>query len=93
MIDENEAFWAGLAIAIAILASGFSMLFVSSYTGEGAVILSLGVMTMVFVLMIKVLVSQLNGWIEYNRRIEETLSQILSLQTKPEKEIEAQARE
>lgn len=85
MIDEKEAFRAGLAIALAMLASGFSMLFISPYTGEGAVVLSLGVMTMVLVLMMRVLVAQLQGWMDYNRRIEETLSKMLSLRTEPGK--------
>ncbi len=80
MIDENEAFKAGLAIAVIMLASGFSMLFVPTYTGDGAVVLSLGVMTMVLVLMIRVLVSQIQGWMDYNARIEETVSEILTFQ-------------
>ena len=78
MIDENEAFKAGLAIAIIMLASGFSMLFIPTYTGDGAVVLSLGVMTMVLVLMIKVLVIQIKRWMDYNARIEETVSEILT---------------
>jgi uncharacterized membrane protein len=78
MIDENEAFKAGLVIAIIMLASGFSMLFTPTYTGDGAVVLSLGVMTMVLVLMLKVLVVQIQRWMDYNARIEETVSEILS---------------
>jgi len=78
MIDENEAFRAGLAIAVIMLASGFSMLFVPTYTGDGAVVLSLGVMTMVLVLMLKVLVTQIRRWMDYNARIEETVSEILT---------------
>jgi len=78
MIDENEAFKAGLAIAMIMLASGFSMLFVPTYTGDGAVVLSLGVMTMVLVLMLKVLVVQIQRWMDYNARIEETVSEILT---------------
>lgn len=84
-MDEKEAFRAGLAIAIIMLASGFSMLFISTYTGQGAVVLSLGVMTMVLVLMMKVLVDQIQGWMDYNRRIEEIFSKMLSLQTEPGK--------
>lgn len=78
MIDENEAFRAGLAIAVIMLASGFSMLFVPTYTGDGAVVLSLGVMTMVLVLMLKALVVQIRRWMDYNARIEETVSEILT---------------
>ena len=85
MIDEKEAFIAGMAIAIVMLASGFSMLFISSYTGEGAVVLSLGVMTMVLVLMMKVLVAQLQGWMDYNKRIEQTLTKLLTAGTEPKK--------
>lgn len=78
MIDENEAFKAGLVIAIIMLTSGFSMLFIPTYTGDGAVVLSLGVMTMVLVLMIKVLVVQIQRWMDYNARIEETISEMLT---------------
>ncbi len=78
MLDENEAFRAGLVIAIIMLTSGFSMLFIPTYTGDGAVVLSLGVMTMVLVLMIKVLVAQIRKWMDYNARIEETVSEILT---------------
>ena len=78
MVDENEAFKAGLAISVLMLASGFSMLFIPTFTGDGAVVLSLGVMTMVLVLMIKVLVSQIRRWMDYNARIEETISEILT---------------
>lgn len=78
MIDESEAFKAGLATASIMLASGFSMLFVQAYTGFGAVILSLGVMTMVVVLMIRVLVTEIRRWMDFNARIEETVSEILS---------------
>lgn len=80
MIDENEAFKAGLAIASIMLVSGFSMLFVTTYMGFGAVILSLGVMTMVVVLMIKVLVTEIRRWMDFNARIEETVSEVLSFQ-------------
>ena len=78
MIDESKAFGAGLAIASIMLVSGFSMLFVPTYTGFGAVILSLGVMTMVVVLMIKVLVTEIRRWMDFSARIEETVSEILS---------------
>ena len=82
MLDENEAFKAGLAISVVMLASGFSLLFIPTFTGDGAVVLSLGVMTMVLVLMIKVLVSQIRRWMDYNARIEETISEILTLRRK-----------
>jgi len=78
VIDENEAFKAGLVIASIMLASGFSMLFVSDFTGFGAVILSLGVMTMVVVLMTRILVTEIRRWMNYSARIEETVSEILS---------------
>jgi len=82
MIDENEAFKAALAISVVMLASGFSLLFIPTLTGDGAVVLSLGVMTMVLVLMLKVLVSQIRRWMDYNARIEETISEILTLRRK-----------
>jgi len=79
MADEKEAFWAGMAVAIIMLASGFSMLFLGSYTGFGAVVLSMGVMTMMLSLMVRVLVIQIQKWMDYNARIEETVANILSL--------------
>ena len=82
MIDENEAFKAALAISVLMLASGFSMLFIPTFIGDGAVVLSLGVMTMVLVLMLKVLVSQIRRWMDYNARIEETISEILTFRRK-----------
>ena len=54
------------------------MLFIPAFTGDGAVVLSLGVMTMVLVLMIKVLVIQIRRWMDYNARIEETISEIFT---------------
>jgi len=90
---ENEAFWAGMAVAIIMLASGFSMLFIQSYTGFGAVVLSMGVMTMMISLMVRVLIMQIQRWMDYNARIEETVANIVSLRQayapeslKPEKE-------
>ena len=85
MINEKEVFIAGMVIALVMLASGFSMLFIASYTGEGAVVLSLGVLTMVLVLMMKVLVAQFQGWMDYNKRIEKTLSELLTLGTETKK--------
>jgi outer membrane biosynthesis protein TonB len=46
MIDEEEAFWAGIAVATMMLGGGFSMLFLQTFTGFGAVVLALGLMTM-----------------------------------------------
>lgn len=46
MISEDEAFWAGIAVAVMMLGGGFSMLFLSTFTGFGAVVLALGLMTM-----------------------------------------------
>jgi len=80
-MDEGEAYWAGLIVATAMLGSGFSLLLVPAYTGFGAVILSLGVMTMIVVLMTKALIAQIQKWMDYNARIEETVSNILALRT------------
>jgi len=80
-MNENEAYWAGLAVAIIMLGSGFSLLFIPSYTGYGAVILSLGIMTMIVVLMTKAVTTQIQRWMDYNARIEETVSNILALRT------------
>jgi len=97
MPDEKEAFWAGLAVAIIMLASGFSMLFIETYTGYGAVVLSMGVMTMMLSLMVRVLVIQMQKWMDYNARIEETVANMLFLRqayqpesSKPEKKSKAQ---
>ena len=46
MINQDEAFWAGIAVATMMLGGGFSMLFIRAYTGYGAIVLSLGLMTM-----------------------------------------------
>lgn len=78
-MDENEAYWTGLIVATIMLGSGFSLLLVPAYTGYGAVILSLGVMTMILVLMTKALIIQIQKWMDYNARIEETVSNILAL--------------
>ena len=78
-MDENEAFWAGLVVSVVMLGSGFSLLLTPTYTGYGAVILSLGVMTMILVLMTKALITQIQKWMDYNARIEETVSNILAL--------------
>jgi hypothetical protein len=100
MANENEAFWAGMAVAIIMLASGFSMLFIETYTGFGAVVLSMGVMTMMLSLMVRVLVIQIQKWMDYNARIEETVANIISLRkayqpepSKPELEKSNQSSE
>ncbi len=46
MITEDEAFWAGIAVATMMLGGGFSMLFLNNFTGYGAVVLAMGLMTM-----------------------------------------------
>jgi len=94
-MDEGEAYWAGLVVAIIMLGSGFSLLFIPAYTGYGAVILSLGVMTMIVVLMTKALITQIQKWMDYNARIEETVSTILALRTqgiptKPQTAVESE---
>ncbi len=78
-MDEREAYWAGLTVAAIMLGSGFALLFAPLFTGYGAVILSLGIMTMIVVLMTKALITQIQKWMDYNARIEETVSTILAL--------------
>jgi len=86
-MDENEAYWAGLVVGVIMLGSGFSLLLFPAYTGYGAVILSLGVMTMVLVLMTKALITQIQKWMDYNARIEETVSNILVLRKEETKNL------
>ena len=64
-----------------MLGSGFSMLLFPVFTGYGAVIMSLGIMTMIVVLMTKALIIQIQKWMDYNARIEETVANILALRT------------
>lgn len=80
-MDENEAYWAGLIVATAMLGSGFSLLLFPVFMGYGAVIMSLGIMTMIVVLMTKALIIQIQKWMDYNARIEETVANILALRT------------
>ena len=80
-MDENEAYWAGLIVATVMLGSGFSMLLFPVFTGYGAVIMSLGIMTMIVVLMTKALIIQIQKWMDYNARIEETVANILALRS------------
>jgi hypothetical protein len=78
-LDENEAYWAGLAVSMVMLGSGFSLLLFPMFTGYGAVILSMGIMTMIVVLMTKAVIVQIQKWMDYNARIEETVASILAL--------------
>jgi len=80
-LDEKEAYWAGLVVATVMLGSGFSLLLFPVFMGYGAVIMSLGIMTMIVVLMTKALIIQIQKWMDYNARIEETVANILALRT------------
>lgn len=80
-MEENEAYWGGLIVAAVMLGSGFSLLLFPAFTGYGAVILSLGIMTMVVVLMTKAVIVQIQKWMDYNARIEETVANILALRS------------
>jgi len=80
-LDENEAYWAGLVVATVMLGSGFSLLLFPVFMGYGAVIMSLGIMTMIVVLMTKAVIIQIQKWMDYNARIEETVANILALRT------------
>jgi hypothetical protein len=80
-LEENEPYWAGLVVAAIMLGSGFSLLLFPVFTGYGAVIMSLGIMTMVVVLMTKALIIQVQKWMDYNARIEETVANILALRS------------
>jgi len=53
MITEEEAFWSGIAVATLMLGGGFSMLFLRALTGEGAVVLALGLMTMALTIQMR----------------------------------------
>jgi len=53
MIYEDEAFWAGIAVATLMLGGGFSMLFLRTLTGEAAVVLALGLTTMVLTMQMR----------------------------------------
>ena len=64
-----------------MLGSGVSLLLFPVFTGYGAVIMSLGIMTMVVVLMTKALIIQVQKWMDYNARIEETVANILALRS------------
>jgi len=53
MISEDEAFWAGIAVATMMLGGGFSMLFLQNFTGFGSVVLALGLMTMALTIQLR----------------------------------------
>jgi len=58
MITEDEAFWAGIAVATLMLCGGFSMLFLPAFTGHGAVVLALGLMTMALTIQMRAKTSE-----------------------------------
>ena len=78
-MEENEPYWAGLVVAAIMMGSGFSLLLFPVFTGYGAVVMSLGIMTMIVVLMTKAVIIQIQKWMDYNARIEETVANILAL--------------
>jgi len=78
-LEENESYWAGLIVAAIMMGSGFSLLLFPVFTGYGAVIMSLGIMTMTVVLMTKAVIIQIQKWMDYNARIEETVANILAM--------------
>jgi len=80
-LEENEFCWAGLIVAAIMMGSGFSLLLFPVFTGYGAVIMSLGIMTMIVVLMTKALIIQIQKWMDYNARIEETVANILAMRS------------
>lgn len=80
-MDENEPYWAGLIVGVVMLGSGFALLISPTFTGYGAVIMSLGMLTMIVSLMTKALIVQIQKWMDYNARIEETVSTILALKS------------
>ena len=86
-MEENEAYWAGLTVAVIMLGSGFSLLLFPTYTGYGAASLFLGALSMILVLMTNAVITQIQKWMDYNARIEETLAKILAFR---KEEIKAQ---
>jgi len=69
MIAEDEAFWAGIAVATMMLGGGFSMLFLRALTGEGAVVLSLGLMTMALTIQLRAKPRRyIEGWSQFESR-------------------------
>jgi len=70
MIAEDEAFWAGIAVATMMLGGGFSMLFLRALTGEGAVVLALGLMTMALTIQLRAKPRRyIEGWTPYESRV------------------------
>lgn len=80
-MEENEPYWAGLVVAAIMMGSGFSLLLFPVFTGYGAVVMSLGIMTMIVVLMTKAVIIQIQKWMDYNARIEETVANILAMRS------------
>lgn len=80
-MEENEPYWAGLIVAAIMMGSGFSLLLFPVFTGYGAVIMSLGIMTMIVVLMTKAVIIQIQKWMDYNARVEETVANILAMRS------------
>jgi hypothetical protein len=70
MLSEDEAFWAGIAVATVMLGIGFSVLFIRTYTGFGAIILSIGLMTLTFTIHMRAIH---NERIEYGSSIESNI--------------------
>jgi len=69
MIAEDEAFWAGIAVATMMLGGGFSMLFLRELTGQGAVVLALGLMTMALTIQLRAKPRRyIEGWSPYESR-------------------------
>ena len=69
MITEDEAFWAGIAVATMMLGGGFSMLFLRTLTGEGAIVLALGLMTMALTIQLRAKPRRyIEGWSPFESR-------------------------
>lgn len=93
MITEDEAFWAGMAVATMMLGGGFSMLFLYAFTGFGAVVLALGLMTMALIIQMRAkAVDQVEYPTPYESRVSTPTKPIVSqretteTQTKPTSE-------
>jgi len=69
MITEEEAFWAGIAVATMMLGGGFSMLFIQTLTGQGAVVLALGLMTMALTLQMRAGPTEAEAYPPFESRI------------------------